>query len=214
MKYCDYKNKIRSGMTLIEMMVAIAIFSIGMAGFTLLFSKVWQGNNYTLEMGQSTMAVSQGVNTIMDYIRRARQSDGGSFPVVSAADNDLVLYSDFNKDNITERLHFYKSGQQVLMGVTNPTSTMPKTYPAGDQQIITIANSIVNNSSTPIFYYYDHNYTGGAGQNSLTTPVSVSAIRLVKIFLQININPNRAPDNIQMQSFVELRNLNDYNQIQ
>jgi len=210
----DKKDKIYLGMTLIEMMVAIAIFTLGIAGFTLLFSKTWQTNSYTLEMGQSTMVVSQGVNTMVDYIRRSRQGDDGSYPVVSADDNDLVLYSDYNKDGVTERLHFYKSGQSVLMGVTNPTNTMPKTYPAGDQKVVAIAGHIVNNSSTPFFYYYDNSYSGGTGQNPLDTPATVSDIRLVKVYLQININPNRAPDNIQMQSFAELRNLNDYNQIQ
>jgi hypothetical protein len=33
----------------------------------------------------------------------------------------------------------------------------------------------------------------------------------VKIFLKINIDPNRAPDNIQQETFVNFRNLNDYN---
>jgi hypothetical protein len=150
----------------------------------------------------------------MDYIRRASQADNGAYPIVSASNNDLVLYSDFDKDGTVERLHFYKNGQLILMGATNPTATMPKTYPAGDQQIITIANNIVNESNVPIFYYYDHNYSGGAGQNPLSTPATVSSVRLMKLFLKININPNRAPDNIQMQSFVELRNLNEYNQIQ
>lgn len=203
-----------SGMTIIEMMVAIAIFSLGMAGSTLLFSKVWRGNSYTLEMGQSTMVVSQGINKMMDYIRRTSQGDDGSYPIVSANNNDLVLYSDYNKDGVVERLHFYKNGQLILMGATNPTTAMPKTYPAGDQEVVTIANHIVNDSNTPIFYYYDHNYSGGSGQNPLAVPATVSAVRLMKIFLQININPNRAPDNIQMQSFAELRNLNEYNQIQ
>lgn len=214
MRFIRKNKKEHSGMTIIEMIVAIAIFSLGMAGVTLLFTKVWQGNSYTLEMGQSTMTVSQGINKMMGYIRRANQGDNGSYPIVSAANNDLVLYSDYNKDDVVERLHFYKNGQQILMGVTNPTDTMPETYPVGDQQAINIANYIVNDANTPIFYYYDHNYSGGVGQNPLTVPVTVSAVRLMKIFLQININPNRAPDNIQMQSFVELRNLNEYNQIQ
>lgn len=207
------KYKKYPGMTIIEMMVAVAIFSLGMAAVSMLFTKVWQGNSYTLEMGQSTMAVSQGTNKMMDYIRRASQGDDGSYPIISADDNDLVLYSDFDKDGVVERLHFYKNDQFILMGTTNPTATMPKNYPIGDQEIITIANHIVNDSNTPLFYYYDHNYSGGTGQTPLTTPAIVSDVRLMKIFLQININPNRAPDNIQMQSFVELRNLNEYNQI-
>jgi len=200
-------------MTIIEMMVAISIFTIGIAGFSLLFTRIWRGNSYTLEMGQSTMVVSQATNKMMKYIRETTQADNGSYPIVSANDNDLVLYSDYNKDSIVERLHFYKSGKNILMGVRNPTNTMPKTYASGDQQTTTIANNIVNDSSTPIFYYYNKNYPGDAANNPLKMPVNVANIRLMKIYLQININPNRAPDNVQMQSFIELRNLNDYDHL-
>jgi prepilin-type N-terminal cleavage/methylation domain-containing protein len=203
------KNK--GGMTLIEMIVAIGIFSIGMVGFTVLFSRTWQNNSYTLEMGQTSMAVSQGVSKIVNYVRGARQSDNGAYAIKSANDNDLVIYSDYDKDDITERLHIYLSNSTVFMGVTDPTSGMPKTYPSGDQETITLASRIVNNSTTPIFYYFNKDYPGDTVNNPLDTPASVSEIRLVKIYIQMNIDPNRAPDNIQLQSFAELRNLNDYN---
>ena len=204
------KLKNKAGLTLVETLVAIAIFAIGIEGFALLFSNAWRNNAYTLEMGQSSMAVSQGVNKMVNYIRGVRQADNGDYAVKSATNNDLVLYSDYDKDDVTERLHFYKSNQTIFMGVTDPTATMPKTYPAGDQQVIAIASRIVNTNAEPIFYYYDKDYAGGTTQLPLTMPVSAPSIRLLKIHLKININPNRAPDNIEMQSFVEMRNLNDY----
>ncbi len=200
-----------NGLTLIEMIMAISIFSIGIIGFTLLFSRTWQFNKYTIEMGQASMNVSQGLNKIVDYTRRTEQGDNGAYPIVSVKDNDLVIYCDYNKDNITERLHFYKSGQDILMGITEPTNTLPKTYPTGDQRTIVIVSHIVNDSSKPIFSYYNQNYPADTVNNPLTTPAIPSDIRLVKIYLEINIDPNHAPDNIKMQSFVELRNLNDYN---
>ena len=205
------KNK--RGMTLVEVMIAITIMLIGMEGFSLLLIKTWQNNSYTLEMGQSSMAVSQGVNKMVNHIRGVRQSDSGSYPVVSAANNDFVVYGDYDKDDVTERLHFYKSDQNILMGVTSPTAAMPKTYPSGDQETITIASKIVNTDSEPIFYYYNKDYPGDVAHNPMTTPASVADIRLIKIHLKINIDPNRAPDNIELQSFVEMRNLNDYDRI-
>ena len=204
-------TRFKKGMTIMEMIIAIAIFSIAMEGFTLLFIHTWQNNSYTLEMGQSSMAVSQGVNKIVGYIRSARQGDDGSYPIKSANSNDLIIYSDYDKDDVTERLHFYKSGVNILMGIADPTATMPKTYPSGDEQIITIASRIVNDTETPVFYYYNRNYPEDISNNPMSVPASVPDIRLMKIYLKINIDPNKAPDNIEMQSFVELRNLNDYN---
>jgi prepilin-type N-terminal cleavage/methylation domain-containing protein len=205
--------KNRKGLTLVETLIAIAIFAIGIEGFTLLFISAWKNNAYTLEMGQSSMAVSQGVSTIVNYLRSVRQSDNGAYPVYLADDNELIVYSDYDRDGVTERLHLYKDDGDILMGVTDPTTIMPKTYPSGDQQVLTLATRIVNTSGEPIFYYYDKNYSGGSAQVPLATPASVAGVRLVKIHLKINIDPNNAPDNIELQTFVEMRNLNDYDRI-
>jgi hypothetical protein len=203
-------KKIKLGMTIIEMLIAIAIFTIGIAGFSLLFVKSWKGNSYVFEMGQSSMAASQGVNKLVVYLRGIKQGDDGSYPIKSAANNDLVIFSDYDKDGITERLHFYKSGNQIIMGYRKPSGGLPKTYASGDQGTQVIASSIVNESSVPIFYYYNQNYPGDQANNPLATPANVGSVHLIKILLKININPNRAPDNIETRSFVELRNLNDY----
>ena len=197
-------------MTIIEMLIAIAIFTIGIAGFSLLFVKSWQGNSYVFEMGQSSMVASQGVNEIVGYLRKARQGDDGAYPIKSAQNNDLVVFSDYDKDGITERLHFYKSGAQLIMGWRKPAGSSPKTYAEGDQETRVITDRIVNDVSTPIFYYYNQNYPGDQVGNPVSTPANVANIRMVKILLKINIDPNRAPDNIETSSFVEFRNLNDF----
>ena len=107
----------------------------------------------------------------------------------------------------------YKQNQNILMGVTDPTNTMPRTYPTGDQSTQTMASHIVNDASTPLFYYYNTNYPADTANNPMPVPASIADVRLIKIVLHININPNRPPDNIQMQSFIEMRNLNDYDRI-
>lgn len=207
------RKKFLSGLTLIETMVAIAIFTMGIEGFTLLFIKTWNHNKYTLEMGRSSMAVSQGVTKVANYLRGIRQADNGSYPIASAGDNDLVVYCDYDKDGKTERLHFYKSGTNVLMGVREPNNDFPVTYSSGDESTQTIASSIMNTSSDPIFQYFDQTYVGGSS-GILTSPVSVARVRMIRIFLKINIDPAHAPDNIETETFVGLRNLSDYNHVE
>jgi prepilin-type N-terminal cleavage/methylation domain-containing protein len=198
------------GMSLIEMIIAIAIFSIGMLGFTQLFLRSWKQNAYIMEMGQTSMAVSQGVNDIVQYLRKVRQGDDGSYPVVSANDNDLVVFCDYDRDNITERLHFYRSGENILMGIRKPTASLPKTYASGDAETKTIVSHIVNDAGNPIFAYYDSSYPEDSVNNPIHTPATAPNVRLVQIDLHMNIDPNRPPDNVQIQSFVEIRNLNDH----
>lgn len=200
-------------MSLIELLVAIAIFTIGIMGFTQLFMRSWKVNSYTMQMGQTSLAVSQGVSKMTGYLRKARQGDDGAYAIKSAAKNDLVVFSDYDKDGAAERLHFYLQNGQLKMGITKPTNTIPKTYPAGDQTVQVITDKIVNDANAPMFYYYNKNYPGDAANNPVPEPVDISLIRLIKVSLQVNIDPVKNPTPMQMESFVELRNLNDYDRI-
>ena len=196
-----------------EAIIAIAIFTIGIAGFTLLFSKTWQGNSYTYELGKASFAASQGVSKVVGYVRKARQGDDGSYPVRSAADNDLVIFSDYDKDGITERLHFYRSGSQFLMGYRKPSPGLPKTYATGDEATVVIAENVVNEAGVPIFYYYNSGYPEDTENNPVATPANVWDVRLVQILIKVNILKGREDDNVPLSSFVEIRNLSDYDRI-
>jgi len=207
------KSKILHAFTLVETLVALAIFTIGIQATMLVFAKTMKNKAYVLEMGKSSTVVSRSVSDLIGYLRRVRQSDSGAYPIVSADDNDLVVYSDYNKDGKTERLHIYLTGGKIYLGIRNPSTTFPKTYAAGDGTTVEIAKQIVNTSSDPMFSYYNKNYPADVINNPVSVPADVSQVRLVKIFLMINIDPNRAPDNIHQESFVELRNLNDYDRI-
>ena len=204
------KIKSYKGLTLIETIVAIAIFTIGIEGFTILLSRSWTQNAYTIEMGQTSMAASQAVNRVVGYIREARQGDNGAYPVVSADDNDLVIFSDYDRDGQTERLHFYRSASDLLMGIREPSSGFPITYASGYGEIKTITSCVVNDADNPIFAYYDADYPEDSVNNPVNTPALAPDIRLVRITIHININPDRAPDNIEIRSFAEMRNLNDH----
>lgn len=209
-----FKRSKKKGMTIIEALLAIVIFTMGILGFSQLFVKSWQSNQFSYKMGQATFSASQGLNKMVGYIRRAGQGDDGSYPVKSADDDDLVFFCDYDKDDITERVHIYKSEGKVLMGYRKPTAGVPKSYASGDEAALTLAEDVVNADDAPIFYYYNKDYPGDAVNNPISTPAVVSGIRLVKINLQVDPDTGRVPDSIQMESFVELRNLNDYDRIE
>lgn len=207
------KNIFKSGFTLIETLVAIALFLLGVSATVMIFSKTMQNKAYSLEMGRSSLVVSRSIGDLTQYLRRTRQSDAGAYPIVSAAANDIVFYSDYNKDKKTERLHVYLSNNKVYMKICNPSATFPVTYTTCVETTTELADHIVNASGDHMFSYYNKDYPADTVNNPVATPADVSEIRLVKIFLKINIDPNRAPDNIQQETFVELRNLNDYDRI-
>jgi len=201
------------GMTLIELLVAITILTVVMTGLSAIFSHVWKSNAYAIKMGQASFSVSRGLDRMVVYLRKARQADNGAYAIQSAAENDLVIFSDYDKNGATERLHFYLEGGQIKMGVARPLGGTVKTYPVEDQEVSVLAENIVNVESEPIFHYYNINYPVVSTNNPVPYPVDVSNVKLLKIFLKTNIDPSRTAENVEMESFVELRNLNDYNKV-
>ena len=209
------KRKKYCGLTLLEMLIAISIFTICMAGFSVLFSRSIKSNTYILDMGQNSFALAQGMEKIVEYIREARQGDNGNYPIVAATDNSLTIYSDYNGDGVTERLHIYLQNSQILMGITIPTSSgAVKIYASGDQQTKTISTHIVNGASDKLFLYFNQNYPADTVNNPLSISGDFSTIRMVEITLKMNVDPNRTSDNVVAQSFAQMRNLSDYDRAQ
>jgi len=205
------KNKI--GMTLIEMMVAIGIFTMGIAGFSLLFVKSWQMNGFVLEEGQDAIKASRAVDNLVIELRRASQAATGAYPVVSCAGTDLVIYVDADNDGVVERVHYFYdlAHGQLKRGVTRPSGS-PASYPSGDQTITVFVDNVFNSAADPVFYYFNANYPGDTTNNPLSNPINPGDVRLIKVALLINMKPVTAPDNIKIESFAELRNINDYQQ--
>lgn len=165
-------------------------------------------------MGKTSMAISNGANDLTDFIRKAKQGDNGNYAIVSAEDNSLTIYADYDSDDSTERLHFFLEDQKVKIGITDPEGSVVKTYPSGDQTIIIVADHILNGTEDKLFSYYNRDYPADTENNPIDMAINdISNIRMVEIFLKMNIDPNRAPDNVEMRSFVEMRNLNDYDRI-
>lgn len=206
------RSRFLSGVTLIELLIAIAVIGIVMQGFTLLFIRTWNTNRFILEMGLASAMAQRANNKLIIDLRGIQQSDHGAFPIVEATSSSLTIYSDIEDDGVVERVRYYldQASDQLRVGITNPTTTQPVTYPTGDQETRVLARYVVNSTTEPVFYYYNDDYPGDTTNNPLTLPTSLANIQLVKIRLLINIDPNRAPNNISTESFVDLRNLHYY----
>lgn len=200
------------GLTIVEMLVAIFIMGAGMVGFSLLLNSSWKSNKFIIESGVTAIQVNRALNEIMANVRKVRQADNGDYPIESGDDFDIKAYIDIDGDGTTERVHYWldTTTDQVKRGVTDPVAGTPPTYPAGDTTVTTIANYIVNDATQPLFYYYNENYPGDVVNNPLSTPVNIQSVRLVRVLLRMNIDPIKAPNNINVESFVDLRNLENY----
>lgn len=199
----------KKGMTLVEMLIAMFIFVMIMFGSTFLLSQIYKRYGFAMEQGMSTHAVQHSLKIILEEIRGVRQSDAGSYPIEEADNNSFIVFSDLDKDGTTERVHYFLENEEIKKGVTEPSGT-PPSYPEGDQTVSLITEHVVNTAGQPLFYYYNGDYPVDQVNNPLSTPVSpISDIRMVKIDIYYNLDPNRSPDNVRLESYVELRNLKD-----
>jgi len=199
----------KKGMTLVEMLIAMFIFILMMFGSAYLLGQIYKRYGFAMEQGMSTHAVQHSLKIILEELRGIRQSDAGSYPIEEAGDFSFTVFTDADKDGVTERVHYFFENGEIKKGLTEPSGT-PPSYPEGDQSIAVIAEHVINTAEQPLFYYFNKNYPVDQVNNPLPAPVSpVSDIRLVKIDIFYNLDPLRAPDNIRLESYVELRNLKD-----
>ncbi len=205
----ENKKFFRSGLALVEMLIAIFIFVLIMGGSAYLLSRIYNRYGFAMEQGMSVSETQRAMKTMIEEIRRTRQADSGAYGIVSADDFDFVFYSDVDGDGDTERVHYYFENNEILRGIAEPNG-IPPSYPVEDQSVSIISKYVQNETDEPLFSFYNSDYPTDAVNNPLATPVAqVNQIRLVKIDIFFNLDPYRAPDNIRLESYVEMRNLKD-----
>ena len=141
-------------------------------------------------------------------IRSASESNLGAYPIVTAATSTFTFFSDLNNDGLKEQVRYFVSGSTLQKGVITPTGN-PYVYTSGSEVDTIVVSNLTNGGSTtlPVFQYYDDSYTGTS--SPLAQPVSVAAVRVVKINFVIDADPNRSPTSRVVTTQVEIRSLKD-----
>jgi len=207
MKIFSYNFK---GMSLIEVIVAIGIFSMCILGCTILFAKSWETNSYIYETGQDSFIASRSVGLIVNDLRRVKQADNGDYAIKEASDFDLTVFIDIDDDGDTEKVHYFldQNSNELKIGKTQPSSSNPPTYSSGDDSVEILASHIVNGSDDPVFSYFGNNYL--SNQVPFDVPVDpeeIINIRLIKVRMLVDIRPYHSPDHVTIESFAKLRNI-------
>ncbi|MBI2416070.1 MAG: prepilin-type N-terminal cleavage/methylation domain-containing protein [Candidatus Kerfeldbacteria bacterium] len=198
----------RRGFTLIEAVVAMLITALMiLVGSDLLIN----GNRLANTISEQTDAITTArvaLDPVGKIVRELRSGENGEYPIIVAEADSFIFYSDVDSDALTEQVEYTVVGTELRQRLIEPSGD-PATYdPAATVETV-IANGIVNTSLTaePIFRYYTSDYPTDTTNNPLPTPADVTAITLVAIHLDININPNQLPETSAVETFIQLRNL-------
>jgi type II secretory pathway pseudopilin PulG len=194
----------RRGFSLVETLVAIVIA----VGFVFMIVS-FQGNfkalqNFASQKLQSQQDVDQTVQIMTTAIRSAGPSSIGSYPIESAGTSSFVFYSDIDKDGLYERVRYFLGTSTVREGITKPAGS-PLSYVTSTEVITSVVNDIIPSTSTPLFSYYNANYTGT--QLPMSYPLDVSKICLVQFSFLADVNASTSPGPDFFSQMVDIRNL-------
>lgn len=193
----------QNGFTLIETLLVVAIFVLIVGVLTLFSRNVWIYNTFISAGLVNADTGRQVLKTMTSEIRTASVANTGAYVISAAETSSFSFYSDIDSDGLKEKIRYFLIGVSLQKGTIKPTGN-PLTYNPANEKISTLASNITN---TSIFSYYDKFYDGTTAP--LSFPVGVSDVRLIKITIVLDQDPNRPPAPMTLSTQVSIRNLKD-----
>lgn len=187
------------GFTLLETIMTISIFTLMMGAVSWSIVSFYRTNGYIIQQSLAIDSARRGVETMVREIKEATYSDTGAYPVVSAASQSFVFFSDIDKDNNIEKVRYFLDGSNFKKGEIEASGN-PPVYQSANEAIITLSDSVRNGGRT-IFTYYNNS------GNEITDLGQITAVALIKVNLIINVDENRLPSEFTLYSTAQLRNL-------
>jgi prepilin-type N-terminal cleavage/methylation domain-containing protein len=186
-----------TGFTLVEILVVVAIMTLVYFIVNDMIVAGFKTTRYESEQATAVEGARKSMGIVTTDIRGANTSERGDYPIVTAQDDELTFFNDMNDDDLMERIRYYLNGTNLVREIYLPG-------PLRDYSIFSASTTIasyVNNNSLPIFSYLD--------SSSQSTDV-INQIRMINIYIMINVTPSIAPNDFILEADVNLRNLKDY----
>lgn len=197
--------KKQSGFSVIE--VLVSIFILTLVGFAVY---AFQNDVFSLNRILSDSLTAQdearrSLKTMSAEIRTTSPSSLGAYALEQTATSSLVFYSNIDGDSFKERVRYFLDGTTLKKGVIKPSGN-PLTYNPANEIVAELIHDIAN-ATTSIFSYYDETYDGTT--QPLAEPINKNLVRLVKITIMIDKNPQTPPPPLVLTTQVTMRNLKD-----
>ncbi len=207
MNFLNSKFKIhhsKNGFTLIETIIAIAIFAIVMLAITSFFTMIYREQAADIVKLEGTNIAGRALEKIGSEVRKINRAENGAFGIELADEQDFIFYSDVDNDGQTEKIEYFLNGINLERRLTEPGALLDYSGAAA----VTSAASYVRNGASPIFAYYNETYTGS--EAPLAYPANVTQIKVVGISIDINVNENYFSGLAHTETKIHPRNLKSF----
>jgi len=193
--------------TLVEVLTTVGIFTVIIAAVAAFEANVfsYQGNaSASFTALQDSEAI---LRTMAKEVRSMSPGNDGSYALQSAGTSTLTFYADTNGDGKKERIRYSLIGSSLFRASAIPTGS-PLTYTGIAESTSTLMNNVKNSSSTPVFDYFTGAYAGTT-TGALVQPVTPTSVRLIRMTVSLDVDPNRSPLPRTYSTEATLRNLKD-----
>lgn len=194
--------KTTKGYTLLEITVVMSIFMVLMfigADFIITGLK---SIAFGYEQDDAVKNARDTIDSLTKEIREANNSDCGDYLLDDVSPQEFSFYSNIDSDAYAEKVRYFLAGDVLERGVIKPAGN-PLEYLDASEVITDVAH-YVNNQADPIFRYYDTN-----GSEITDPSADKQSIRMVNIYLKINVTPEKAPKDFVVDIDTQIRNLKD-----
>ena len=189
----------KKAFTLIELLISIAIFIVIIIAVYTLGANIFSFSNSIRNSFSVEDEARRIIRPIIDEIRSSHRSEAGSFPIFLTATSAMGFFSDVNGDTYPDKTTYRLTGNTLRKLITYYG---PNYIP---DAVFEVIHNVRNTANEPVFEYF------GTNSVPLTQPVSGIDVRLVKMNLFLDVDPNRPPDRINVTTQVQIRNLRDDN---
>jgi prepilin-type N-terminal cleavage/methylation domain-containing protein len=169
----------QAGFSIVELVVAIFVFSLLSLGLMSLVSNIFIEQN---KQGMLVADAESARKYAFDFthaLRNAQYGVNGAYPLAIALPQEMVLYADIDNDSVTERVHYYISGGKLYYGRLEPSGN-PATYTVAQESVSKLSSNVANGAA-PLFMYYGDSYTGSPTSTPLSQPVPVTQVRYIQM---------------------------------
>jgi len=197
----------KSGMTLVEVIVAISIFTIAMLAITGGATQLYKINGYTISQAYQVDYARRGTDSLIRDIREMTYADDGAFPLSIMGEHRIGFFSDIDRDDNVEYVEYELVGvgsTTLEKRIYNSSGVAPFYNFSSPDETYTLSEYVQNASfGSSTFMYYNSN---GVIASSTTL---VTDIRYVQAQIIVNVDPVRDPGQYMLRSSAALRNLKD-----
>lgn len=194
------------GFTLVEVITTVAIMTAVMIAVATFQYNVLNSNRAGMVSLTNVQEVQSLLKTIIKEIRSMEPGDDGSYPIVSAASTSLTFFADIDSDGSREKVRYYIATTTIYRGVIE-SSGSPIIYNPSNEVKKLLITGVRTTVDAPMFQYFDSMYAGTS--TPMTYPLNLTSIRLIKLTLTIDTDPNKSPSVRTYTTQTSLRNLKD-----